>query len=250
MKVRRKVALIYLLLLVLVFSGIACETEEEETTPKTTKTTTLKSEPEETTTTLEEPQVKQEGEIATVTRVIDGDTIEVTFEDGRVERVRYIGIDTPERYEDLSREATEANERLVAGKKVRLKRDVSERDKYGRLLRYVYVGSLFVNAELVRQDYAAVATYPPDVKYADLFVRLQREAREKQVGLWAPKKERAVEPQRRGQFVGNKRSKKLHNLAHSSCQYYVSLMSEANKVFFNSEQEAMDAGYYPCKRCY
>ena len=66
-----------------------------------------------------------------------------------------------------------------------LVRDVSETDRYGRLLRYVYVGDVFVNAELVRRGYAQVATYPPDVEFADYFVQLQREAREAGRGLWA-----------------------------------------------------------------
>ena len=70
------------------------------------------------------------------------------------------------------------NKRLVGGKVVRLEKDVSETDKYGRLLRYVWVGNLMVNAELVRLGCAQVSTYPPDVKYADLFLQLQREARE------------------------------------------------------------------------
>jgi micrococcal nuclease len=72
----------------------------------------------------------------------------------------------------------------VAGQTVRLEWDVERRDRYGRLLTYVYVGDLMVNAELVRQGYAQVATFPPNVKYQDLFLRLQREAREAKRGLW------------------------------------------------------------------
>lgn len=105
--------------------------------------------------------------------------------------MRYIGIDTPETVhpskpvEYMGKEASAKNKELVDGKTVRLEKDVSETDKYGRLLRYVYVGDLFVNAELVRLGYAQVATYPPDVKYQDLFLVLQREAREAGRGLWA-----------------------------------------------------------------
>ena len=78
----------------------------------------------------------------------------------------------------MAPEATAKNEELVGGKVVRLEKDVSETDRYGRLLRYVWVGDLMVNAELVRLGCAQVSTYPPDVKYVDLFLRLQREARE------------------------------------------------------------------------
>ena len=114
---------------------------------------------------------------AQVVRVIDGDTIEVSI-GGKTYKVRYIGIDTPEVGERMASEATAMNKRLVGGKVVRLEKDVSETDKYGRLLRYVWVGNLMVNAELVRLGCAQVSTYPPDVKYADLFLQLQREARE------------------------------------------------------------------------
>jgi len=126
---------------------------------------------------------------AQVVRVIDGDTIEVNI-GGKSYTVRYIGIDTPETVhptkpvEYLGKEASDKNKELVSGKTARLDKDVSETDKYGRLLRYVYVGDLFINAELVRLGYAQVATYPPDVKYQDLFLKLQREAREAGRGLW------------------------------------------------------------------
>jgi len=124
------------------------------------------------------------GEHARVIRVIDGDTIEVLMEDGRTEKVRYIGVDTPERGRPFYHEATDFNRKLVGGREVVLVRDVSERDRYGRLLRYVYVGDVFVNAELVREGYAMPLTIPPDVSKADEFVRLAREAREAGRGLW------------------------------------------------------------------
>ena len=121
---------------------------------------------------------------ATVTRVIDGDTI--IIDTGQ--RVRYIGIDTPEVYpqrEAFGIEAWQANRRLVEGKEVRLEKDVSETDKYGRLLRYVFVEETFVNAELVRQGLAEAKAYPPDIKYQDLLDKLEREAREARRGMWA-----------------------------------------------------------------
>ena len=126
---------------------------------------------------------------ATVTRVIDGDTIEVNLE-GTTYKVRYIGIDTPETVhpsqpvECFGEEASDKNSELVAGKIVRLAKDVSETDKYGRLLRYVWVGDIFVNDYLVRQGYAYASTYPPDVKYADQFAQAQTEAIENNRGLW------------------------------------------------------------------
>lgn len=121
-----------------------------------------------------------------VTRVIDGDTIQL--ENGKT--VRYIGIDTPETKDPrkslqcFGKEALGKNKELIEGKRVRLEKDVSETDKYGRLLRYVYVGDIFVNDYLVRQGYANASTFPPDVKYQEMFIQAQQEARENKRGLW------------------------------------------------------------------
>jgi micrococcal nuclease len=109
----------------------------------------------------------------------------------RTETVRYIGINTPETHhptrgaEPGGREATEVNRQLVAGQQVRLELDVQERDRYGRLLAYVYVADQMVNAEPVHRGYAQVMTIPPNVRHQELFVNLQREAREQKRGLWA-----------------------------------------------------------------
>ena len=126
-----------------------------------------------------------------MTRVVDGDTIDVLV-GGNTYRVRYIGVDTPETVDPRSpvqcygREASERNRQLVEGKTVELEKDVSETDKYGRLLRYVWVGGEMVNATLVREGYAMAITYPPDVKYQELFLGLQQEARDAGLGLWGP----------------------------------------------------------------
>ncbi len=123
-------------------------------------------------------------------RIVDGDTIVVKI--GVEEyKVRYIGIDTPETVDPnrpvgyFGKEASQKNTELVLGRDVRLEKDISNTDKYGRLLRYVYVGDVMINAELIRLGYAKASTYPPDVKYSAMFVQLEREARENGVGLWA-----------------------------------------------------------------
>jgi len=123
---------------------------------------------------------QQPCEVAVVTQVIDGDTI--VIQGGR--HVRYIGIDAPEEGEPYYLEAKRVNRELVAGKKVRLERDISETDKYGRLLRYVYVGDTFVNAEIVRQGYAWAKAYPPDVKYQPYLEAMEKEARQLKRGIW------------------------------------------------------------------
>ncbi len=121
---------------------------------------------------------------ALVTQVIDGDTI--VIEGGY--RVRYIGIDTPEIHdgvEPFGMEALEANRQLVEGKIVRLERDVSQTDKYGRLLRYVYADGIFINGELVRLGLAEAKAYPPDTRYQEELEQLEKEAREGGRGMWA-----------------------------------------------------------------
>lgn len=118
--------------------------------------------------------------------VLDGDTIAVSGG----EKVRYVGINTPESKhpdklpEYCGQEAFEANRRLVAGKTVRLEFDQRSRDKYGRLLAYVYVDNVFINAELIRQGYAQVSTYKENQRYYREFLRLQRNAIAAHRGLW------------------------------------------------------------------
>lgn len=136
-----------------------------------------------------------------VERAVDGDTLKL--ENG--ERVRLIGIDTPEMHDsakldrDADRSKTDKSEiqklgveaykftkKLVEGKYVSLEFDVEKYDRYDRLLAYVYLkeDGTFVNAEIVKQGYASLLTIPPNVKYADTFRKLYQEARENKRGLW------------------------------------------------------------------
>jgi endonuclease YncB( thermonuclease family) len=121
------------------------------------------------------------GDTAAVTRVVDGDTIDVTI-NGQPFTVRYVGVNTPERDEACYSEARNANAALVQGQTVRLVRDVSETDRFGRLLRYVYVGSTFVNQALVEQGWAEAASYPPDTAFIPLFQQFELEAANAQRG--------------------------------------------------------------------
>ena len=136
-----------------------------------------------------------------VSKAIDGDTIKLSTG----EHVRLIGIDTPEsRYNtklerdaarsrkdmkaiiNMGKEASNFTRHLVEGERVRLEFDVQKRDKYGRLLAYVYLeDGTFVNAKIIEEGYGQVMTIPPDVEFADYFLKLQREARESRKGLWA-----------------------------------------------------------------
>jgi len=127
---------------------------------------------------------------ALVTRVIDGDTIDVTLEeDSGTTRVRYIGIDTPESSLDTnsecgSAEATARNSELVGGKTIALVPGTGLYDKYGRLLAYVYVGGIFINETLLTEGLADTMTIPPNTEYYKKFTDLRNKARSDRVGIW------------------------------------------------------------------
>lgn len=126
-----------------------------------------------------------------VTKVVDGDTIKI--ESG--ETVRLIGLDTPETVDPrrpvgcFGKEASNKLKSLVEGKRVILEKDISDTDKYKRLLRYIYLPLgdnqlLFINDYLIREGFATALTYPPDVKYTNQFLEAQREAKNQSRGLW------------------------------------------------------------------
>lgn len=132
-----------------------------------------------------------EGERAYVSKVVDGDTIVVNNDS----TVRFIGIDTPETVDPrrpvgcFGKEASNKVKSLLTGKEIILQKDVSETDKYSRLLRYIFLPlpngqTLFVNDYLVREGFAKVLTYPPDVKYNEQFRQAERKAKENNRGLW------------------------------------------------------------------
>lgn len=115
----------------------------------------------------------------------DGDTITVRIE-GKKERIRLIGIDAPElAQKPWGPKSGEFVRGLTKGKTLRIVTDVEPRDRYGRLLGYVYAGTTFVNLEVARQGYAVQLTYPPNVAHAEEFTAAVREAREARRGFWA-----------------------------------------------------------------
>jgi len=131
-----------------------------------------------------------------IKKVIDGDTI--LLSNGR--SVRYIGMDSPEtreyvgsrwiyKPEKFSEEAKEYNKQALAGGTVGLEFDKDKKDKFGRLLAYVYADGIMINEELVRQGYATIYVYPPNVKYLDRLVKAQEEARAEKRGIWSECKE-------------------------------------------------------------
>jgi micrococcal nuclease len=127
-----------------------------------------------------------------ISKFVDGDTFWIRKADGKEEKIRLIGIDAPEsrntgkkQEHPLGKASAAYLQRLLTGQTVRLAYDVSKYDRYKRTLAYVYLkDGTFVNAHMVQQGYAQVLTIPPNVKHADLFLKMEREARAKKRGLW------------------------------------------------------------------
>lgn len=162
-----------------------------EEVPPNFQVHTQSTQPNSTQSPFEETTSAVNDSAVLVTKVTDGDTIEVTS--GVI--VRLLGIDTPETVdprrpvECFGKEASNKLKELVLGKEVVLEKDISETDKYNRLLRYVYLEidntrTLFINDFMIREGFAKLLTYPPDVKYAEQFLDAQRQAREQRKGIW------------------------------------------------------------------
>lgn len=195
-----------------------------------------------------------------VSRIVDGDTIDISTG----QRLRYIGIDTPESGDCFGSESTKKNKELVLDREVSLEKDISETDKYGRLLRYVWIDDKMINEELVRTGYAKVSTYPPDVEYTDRFVQAEREARENKRGLWAEdvcsvqdaSNQESNNPTVQQPASGctikgniNTGGEKIYHLPGCSSYDKTNINEAAGEHWFCSENEAVAAGWRKAKNC-
>lgn len=225
--------------------------------------------------TLERPIKLEKG---VVTRVIDGDTVEIEIND-KIYKTRFIGIDTPEsttKIEPFGMEATLFTTKNLLGKTVYLEKDVSETDRYGRLLRYIWmeppkeiddfeIRTKMFNAILLLNGFAKISTFPPDVKYEEYFLIYSKEAQNNNLGLWALSKEITseftnaatltdsstftqnvyVDPDGKGLIKGNINSKgeKIYHMPGGL--YYEQTIPE---IWFKTEQEAQSAGFRKSKK--
>ncbi|HSK47468.1 MAG TPA: thermonuclease family protein [Coriobacteriia bacterium] len=230
-----------------------------------------------------EPEPKPEAlrglRAAVVVRVVDGDTAHLRLtKSGKVEKVRFIGVDTPEsttKHEPYGAEASAyTKKKLPVGRTVYLERDAELRDRYGRMLAYVWLSEpvevdsdgratytqarlRMLNARLMRDGFAQVMTIPPNVRYQDYFLKLQRQARDGGRGLWAKSaadaEQDAAPPapatgggaKSAGAYIGNRNTMRFHIPSCAS----VNQMNPANKVPLSSRSAAIDGGYVPCGNC-
>ena len=247
---------------------------------------------------LEEERIEQERKEelakgfvrAEVTKHIDGDTIHVTLDDGQILKIRMIGIDTPETVhpskpiEFYGQEASDFTKEKSFGKTVYLEKDVSETDRYGRSLRYVWmeipedinkeeIGTKMLNGILVAQGFANSSTYQPDVKYQDYFLELERDARNGSIGFWDENKANEFEKantnnsntstEQTNSNISNNTSPQVNDtpinsgyLANSNtgkfhygdCKHAKKIANH-NRVEFSNREEAIGSGYVPCKVC-
>jgi len=200
------------------------------------------------------------GEQATVSRVVDGDTLVVQI-GAREDKVRLIGVNTPESVhprrpvEAYSKEASAFTRRLAQGKKVRLLGEAGtlNRDKYSRLLRYVFLpDGVLLNAEIIRQGYGHADLRYPFAKMEE-FRALEREARGRGLGLWAASAPApavttgttAARPASAAAYVGSLRSRVYHR---ESCEWALKISAQ-NRILFKNVEEAREAGFTPCRIC-
>ena len=170
-----------------------------------------------------------------VKKVLSGELIKLSGG----ERVRYIGVDAPGEGNFFFEDARQANKKLVEQKKIEIEYDArknSDKD----LLGYVYAGDIFVNAQLLKNGFGIAYIVPPNQKYADLFISLQKEARKKRRGIWA-----FEDPNDEAYYIASKGSRKFHR---PNCRFARELSFD-KRVIFRTKDEALSKGYSQDWRC-
>lgn len=184
------------------------------------------------------PTYSQPTDVFKVIRIIDGDTIEI--EGGK--KVRLIGIDAPEinngkEADCYANEAKNYLNNLLNGTKINLEKDISETDRYGRLVRYIYLDKVFINEKLVRDGFALVSTYPPDIKYQDKLIEAEKYARSNNLGLWNVCKKGLKMPLKTEVPISNSEIKANKKAINCSTNFY-------NCSDFKSQTEAQEVFDY------
>ncbi len=193
-----------------------------------------------------------------VQKTVDGDTLKILM-DGQEEIVRLIGIDTPEcvhpdksKNTEWGKKASKFTKDHLEGKKIQLELDVQERDRYGRLLAYVFIDEELFNEVLVREGWAKISTYPPNIKYVEYFKSAQKEAQKKKLGIWSSVSEPTTEDnnnvaaENASQKIKGNINKHGHKIYHCPGQkhYEQTVIDESKgERWFDTEEEAQAAGW-------
>jgi micrococcal nuclease len=171
-----------------------------------------------------------------VKKVVSGELVKLSNGD----KVRYIGVDAPADGSIFFEESRQANKKLVDRKLITIEYDVRHKDGNGDLLGYVYAGDVFVNAQLLKNGFGIAYIVPPNQKYADLFISLQKEARKKRRGIWA-----FEDPNDEAYYIASKGSRKFHR---PNCRFARELSFD-KRVIFRTKDEALSKGYSQDWRC-
>ena len=172
-------------------------------------------------------------------KVIDGDT----FVASNGETIRLLGLDTPEAGQPYYNEATSMLIEMLDTNEIRLEYDYRKRDKYNRLLAYVFTAEQFVNSTLIKSGMASVYIFPSSMKnfeYQQMFIEDQREARQNKLGIWS-----IPDPQPESFYIGNSRTFRFHRPSCSS----VMRLDSNYRLELQSREEFLDLGYSPCRNC-
>ncbi|KAB7708206.1 thermonuclease [Bacillus aerolatus] len=176
--------------------GCAVEEQKEELTKDSSETVVKEETTEQANEQPSLPDIidgdtaEKKGITGTVFYVVDGDTFDIKLPNGKEERIRMTLVDTPETkhprlgVQPFGPEASAFTKKVLMNKKVTLEFDVQERDRYGRILAYVWLDGKMVNEQLIAKGLARTAVFPPNTKYVDRFEKVQKEAREQKVGIW------------------------------------------------------------------
>lgn len=202
-------------------------------------------------------------EKAKVLYAVDGDTIWVDI-DGDEEKIRFVGVNTPELAKDekpaefMAEEAKNFTSNAIKGKEIYLEKDVTDKDKYDRMLRYIWlekpnanptkkdIEEKTLNGILVKKGYAYSNYYKPDTKYQKYLDDLEKSAQDKSLGIWSDPTNPIISKENVGEsylIKGNKNSKLYHLPEWDSYD----TVKEKNAVYFETEKEAKDAGFRPAR---
>ncbi|MEI6128388.1 MAG: thermonuclease family protein, partial [Pseudomonadota bacterium] len=180
------------------------------------------------------------GESFVVDKIISGNLIKLAGADNKATRIRYIGVDAPDKGKPFYELCRETNRELVNKKPIVIKTDVQEVSDDGKRLGYVYTGPMFINAELIKGGYGLVHILPPNIRYKDLLLGLQRDARKNRRGLWAFE-DQNDEPY----YVGSKSRKVFHR---PSC-FHVKNLDFDDRIIMRTKDEALSTGFTQDWRC-